>query len=388
MTTSTLNLKAESGSGKFYDTGDDKICVLHLKGGWYEMGQQYGTLAKEHMEAMWDLTVQPFLDKKWITEKEALQLWGRRVLNTMSTRKQQFFHGVAEGIGWPVDRVVTLDQSFPLAMYEGKMHSFSGCTSMSAWGDATKDGNTYVARNMDWTEAFVPMPVYLTVYCPNDGSNKLANSLFPAWHGAATAINDKGLYCDLHDGTSMGGQVLSAERPSLIQQVFDFMSECSSTEALSHRFQGARSDLPSIWMLADRSGDCCSFENTLYDNRKRRSEGDTLVTVNSFMNPDWGIQVRDTVSNSLTRFKNLTARSGEAHGKIDAGKLRDIYDIRLFNEDGTFKENGGVTKPSKQDADLTNFQMVSDLSNLEVWLKVPPRQTDWRHVDLKPLFAD
>ena len=66
----------------------------------------------------------------------------------MSTRKQQFFHGVAERIGWPVDRVVTLDQSFPLAMYEGKMHSFSGCTSMSAWGGATTDGNTYVARNI------------------------------------------------------------------------------------------------------------------------------------------------------------------------------------------------------------------------------------------------
>ena len=81
MTTSTLNLKAESGNGKFYDTGDDKICVLQLKGGWQEMGQQYGTLAKKDMEAMWDLTVQPFLDKKWITEKEALQLWGKRVLD-------------------------------------------------------------------------------------------------------------------------------------------------------------------------------------------------------------------------------------------------------------------------------------------------------------------
>jgi len=53
---------------------------------------------------------------------------------------------------------------------------------------------------------------------------------------------------------------------------------------------------------------------------------------------------------------------------------------------GALKENGGATKPSKQDADLTNYQVVSDLSNLEVWLKLPALNTEWRHVDLKPLF--
>ncbi|MFZ0258072.1 MAG: hypothetical protein WAN46_21095 [Gammaproteobacteria bacterium] len=140
-------------------------------------------------------------------------------------------------------------------------------------------------------------------------------------------------------------------------------------------------------MLAERDGDSCSFENTLYDHRKRSPEGDTLVTVNSFMNSDWGIQLRDTLSNSLTRYKNIAARADEALGKIDAAKLREIFDIPLFNEDETFKENGGATKPAQLDADLTNYQVVSDLSNLEVWLKLPPLKTEWRHVDLKSLFT-
>ncbi|MFZ0258073.1 MAG: hypothetical protein WAN46_21100 [Gammaproteobacteria bacterium] len=92
-----------------------------------------------------------------------------------------------------------------MGMYQGKLHTFSGCTSLSAWGSATVDGNTYVAHNMDWTEAFVPIPIYLSVFNPTDGSNKMANALFAGWHWAATALNDKGLYVDLHDGTSMGG---------------------------------------------------------------------------------------------------------------------------------------------------------------------------------------
>jgi hypothetical protein len=112
-----------------------------------------------------------------------------------------------------------------------------------------------------------------------------------------------------------------------------------------------------------------------------------FVTVNTHLNPDWGLQARETLSNSLRRFKNLTDRGNEAAGQIDAAKLREIFDLRLFNEDGTFKENGGATKPSLQDADLTNYTMVSDLSTLEVWLNIPPLKSGWRHVDLRPLFA-
>ena len=97
MTTSTLNLKAESGNGKFYNTNVEKICVLQLKGSWFEMGQQYAELAKKDMEQMWAITVQPILDKKWITEEDALQQWGTRVLEAMSTRQQQYFHGLAKG---------------------------------------------------------------------------------------------------------------------------------------------------------------------------------------------------------------------------------------------------------------------------------------------------
>ena len=185
----------------------------------------------------------------------------------------------------------------------------------------------------------------------------------------------------------MGGQVLSLERPSFLHQVFDFIAECDSTDALSSRFLGSRTDFPTIWMLADRSGNSCSIETALYDTRKRSPEGNTFVTVNSFLNPDWGIHVRDTMSNSLTRYKNISARAKESLGKIDAAKMREIFDIPLFNEDGTFKKNGGAAKPSKQDADLTNFQVVSDLSNLELWIKLPVFKTEWLHIDLKELFA-
>jgi hypothetical protein len=91
----------------------------------------------------------------------------------------------------------------------------------------------------------------------------------------------------------------------------------------------------------------------------------------------------------MTRYKNLKARVAEAQGQIDPAKMREIFDLPLFNPDGSFMENGGATKPRNQDSDITVYQIVADLSNLEVWLKIPPQQarTDWRHIDLKPLFG-
>jgi len=36
--------------------------------------------------------------------------------------------------------------------------------------------------------------------------------------------------------------------------------------------------------------------------------------------------------------------------------------------------------------DLTNYQIVTDLNELQVWLKIP-QKGGWRHIDLKAMFA-
>jgi hypothetical protein len=382
-----LTLVAESGKGKMYSTGEGPIFVLQLQGSWFEMGQQYGDFAKDKVQGIWGATVKPVLEKKWLTEKEALDLFGKRILATSSHRRQELYRGIADSFGWPVEKVVLLDGSMMLSVFQAKQHSMSGCSSMTAWGDATTKGQMVTGRNMDWFDPFVPLPLFLTVYKPADGSNSVANLNWAGWVWAATAVNDKGVYLDIHDGTSMGGSVVSADRPSFLGCVLDFLFECDTAEALGMRYNGTRTDVSTIWMIADRGGTCFSMEASLYDSRRREPQGSTFVTVNSFLNPDWGLYVRDTVSNSLTRLKNLEARAAEAQGKIDAAKMREIFDLRLFNEDGTFKKNGGATKPTTQDADLTCHQMVTDLSSMEIWLKVP-QKTDWRHVDLKMLFSN
>ena len=382
-----MKLVAEHGSGKLFDTADQNIRLLTVSGSWHEMGVQYGTLAKSDMEPMWDGIVVPLIEKGYITEEDARERWGRRIYERASRRRQQFFDGVAEGMGWPVDKVVLMDQGAIMTVYQAKLHGASGCSSLYASGSATADGNTYVARNMDWWKNYLDFKIYVSVYNPVDGSNSVASVNWPAWLYAVTVFNDKGVYADMHDGTSMGGNVIAAERPCFEHSVFDFMCDGDSTSAIASRFGASRGEFPCIWGIADRGGDKCSFENTLYDHRRRLPDGDHLTVVNTFMNPDWGLEIRDTASNSLTRFKNIEARAIEAHGTIDAEKIRQIFELTLFNEDGSFRENGGPTKPTIQDIDLTNYTIAADLNKLQLWVRLPALNGDWQHFDLKALFG-
>jgi len=56
---------------------------------------------------------------------------------------------------------------------------------------------------------------------------------------------------------------------------------------------------------------------------------------------------------------------------------------------GCTNKTDGCTKPTKQDADQTTHQMVTDISQRKVWLKVPnPKYlTDWEEIDLKKLWS-
>ena len=83
------------------------------------------------------------------------------------------------------------------------------------------------------------------------------------------------------------------------------------------------------------------------------------------------------------KWVNMTARLADNEGKVDAETVRQIMDLRLFNEDGTFAENGGATKPTNQDADLTNHQIVTDVKRRQVWLKIPGPDyfVDWTPID-------
>lgn len=84
----------------------------------------------------------------------------------------------------------------------------------------------------------------------------------------------------------------------------------------------------------------------------------------------------------------MTDRLAENDGKVDASVVQALMVLRVFNEDGSFAEEGGATKPAKQDADLTNHQMVTDVKRRAIWMKIPVPEyfADWTAVELTELW--
>ena len=376
----------QSGNGILYTKGTFLIPVL--KGTYKEMGAQYGELMKDEMQKVYDIVIQPQIDAGGINTKVAKK-WTNRALSNFSTRNKDFYEGLQQSTGWPMENIGILDQVTEFGIFQSKMHSFAGCTSILAWDKASKDGDVYIGRNMDWSASFSEFAQVLAVFNPTDGGYRYANLGWPGMITLYTGFNEHGVYIDLHDGSSMGGSVVFADRAPFMNVLVDVLSETSSLDAVISRLNASRTSVGVILTLADaQSGasmECASWG----DHRVRRSDGDTQVVVNSFLNPDWGIHKRDTVSHSLERYSNMTDQLAKNHGNIDAKKVRDLMDVRLFNEDGTFKKNGGCTKPTKQDADQTTHQMVTDVARRKVWLKVPnPKYyADWVEIDLKKLWS-
>jgi hypothetical protein len=382
-----LNLLKESCGGKLYESNGFLVPVL--TGSPKEMGAQYGGLMLEHMESAYDILITPGREKRRITDEDARK-WTDRVYSTGSMRYRLFYDGLVESTGWPPDKVGMLDNLMEFGIFQSKMFdSFAGCTSILSWGAHSADGGMYIGRNEDWSETFAKFPQVLTVRRPTDGSYKYATMGWPGMVFPLTALNERGVYMDLHDGTSMGGSVVCFDRIPTTSLLSDLMAESPSLSAMVHRFNTYAMSVSAIYTLADESSAAAAECSSLAGTRVRNPDGESMVVVNTFLDDSWSIGKRDSVTRSLSgRLPNMTKRLAENQGKVDAKRTRELMDLKLYDADGMVDINGGCTKPINQDEDITVHQVVTDVKRREMWLKRPAPSVfaDWTHFDLKELW--
>lgn len=378
-----LNLIAEEGNGKLYECKGFLVPVL--SGSSREMGTQYGTMMVESMQKAYDVLVKPAFKSGVLTDEDA-KVWAERAVSTFSNHNREFYKGLEKSTGWSQVKIGILDQLMEFGAYQAALHTFSGCTSIFAWKNFSKDGHMYIGRNMDWSMQYNEFPQVLTVINPDDGRYRYASIGWPGIYCALTALNEHGVYLDVHDGTSMGGIVIYKDRPPITGILSDIISDTASVEGLIKRLNGTNCSASLILNLADESSAASMECSSLGGNRVRLSDNNSMVAVNSFLNPDWGIHRRDTLSHSLERLSNMTRRLDENKGSIDVKKTCELMDLPLFEADGTIGK--GCTKPTKIDIDQTTHQVVTDVSKRKIWLKVPNPDyfVDWTPFDLKTLW--
>jgi isopenicillin-N N-acyltransferase like protein len=158
-------LDAQSPGGAGYrfavTNAESRVPVVVVGGTSHQMGWHLGRLMKSEINQFLPPTLEGFKKKLKVSDQELDRVWASTAAFT-DDRFEQELVGLAEGSGLPV-RSVQHAHCLPLLM------PYS-CSSIAAWGAATRDGHLYQTRNLDWTlEARAHDFPALVVYLPEKG---------------------------------------------------------------------------------------------------------------------------------------------------------------------------------------------------------------------------
>ena len=165
---------------------DNKIPVVVVRGTPFEMGKKLGELTKQDAVEFVHTALQlaQTADPKRYSDQALDAAW-KAIAPHTDPRFQEELRGLADGTGLPLD---TLRRGHALPV----VGDYS-CSSIAAWGVATKDGHLYQTRNLDWDMHLTAQDhPCIVIYIPNQGIPH-ANITFAGFIGANTGINAQGI---------------------------------------------------------------------------------------------------------------------------------------------------------------------------------------------------
>ncbi|MEI7752113.1 MAG: C45 family autoproteolytic acyltransferase/hydrolase [Candidatus Omnitrophota bacterium] len=370
-----MKLASEFEGGKLYQAG--KIPVVVMKGNFYQMGRQYGFLLKKELNEFYEMAVTKYLlgEKKLSYEKVLTEL--REAFDQQPFYVKEWVRGMGETSGLGLDKQII--QSYVLVpVIMGGL----GCSGLFTWGEYTVDGSSVVARNWDMSAPVLePYQKFLTVavFNPVGFGQGVADINYAGQITWQSAMNQSGLFYDLQNG-SMSDPYETKNRLNSNSALMTMMLNSTSLEQADAFFNSTRSDGGLIINVADAKQGY-SYEWGTFDYRRRVDNPKGLMAdTNNYVDPGWPVtrELPDGQPSAFTKERraNLLALGEKNKGKIDAGKMMEIFDIRI--------PNGGPTFPAGLDI-KTYYSIVAVPKELKFWLQVAGLQK-WIEIDLKPLF--
>ncbi len=198
--------------------------VLNVAGTFEEMGRQHGTLLADEIRRGPIPYYRTFVEKMIRgTAPGALGRLGRRALQETVGRKvaakfPEFaldtIRGMADGAGlpfaevlegatmpdtlmWVAARFIDVKRVPPAVRH--RLALGLGCTSAIAWGDSTRDGKLYHARNLDYHGVSCwPSTSTVAFHSPKGGLRYVSAAAAGVVLGGFTAMNEAGLTLTVH----------------------------------------------------------------------------------------------------------------------------------------------------------------------------------------------
>jgi len=363
--------------GKLYQSPSGSFYIAELHGTFHQMGRQYGLLLKQQIGEFYQESVVDFLIGEQGISYDELVVAGRLYYNDFSQMFRDYLDGMAETNG------LTPDQTYILS--EALLNiAFSGCSSLSAWGDYTPDGYTVTGRNLDLPfENLRRFSKYMSivVWNPSDYPASVANIDYIGGLFYQTSINSKGIFLELQNGENCD-TLHPSGRENANNLLLESLFRNIRSEEVDRWFNTI---LPDAGLIMNGSfpTHATIYEWATFRCAARNSEG-LISATNDFIDPSWHnypIVFFDTTTEGIgytcTRRMNLMTLGEKYKGEITPQKMMQIFDQTIPEGGATFPE-GGLIK--------TIYSVVAQPSELKIWLKVR-EYSGWEEIDLKNYFT-
>lgn len=290
----------------------DEIPIVHLYGSNTEMGQQYGELLKNQLNAIFeivDIVITEKVVNKYIAQAQ-------KSFSIVPEEIIQFINGVAEASGIPAEDILALN-----------LVPRIGCSVLAVWGNATADGNLLMGRNADYSFKRVNKALgLLVVKHPNDGLATISSS-FIGIVGSFTGMNEKGVsYGNMLSYNGLNDELNEDALP--IQLLLQLGGEKYSTaREMSDYLTGMEHMIPINVMCADTI-EAIITELAQYNSAVREGTKGVLAASNYFYSSGmFAFPENDG------RFADLMLMSKEYYGEFNLEILQKaMYKARQKNK--------------------------------------------------------
>lgn len=190
----------------------DDLPVIRLKGSAYERGYELGRVLGDKIIYLYQeyvLTYSLGLSPEFCDLYKTLKNIACALLILTDEETQQIM-GLADGIKDNWDSTITLPDGSEMELNHNDIcisnaladMSQMGCSSLSAWGSITEDGQTILARNLDWDpgpDRFLGSETVVISETPSDESWHFVSVGWPGLFGCYSCINGDGSAAFIHD---------------------------------------------------------------------------------------------------------------------------------------------------------------------------------------------
>lgn len=386
------NYKTSDNTGVFEK--HETLSIFNLHGSYDEMGQQYGALAYNQLNEIYQkITPEYFSGMKFTT----FLSYVLRVYYDwrLDDKERALLHGMAKTSGLTYRQLLSIEMLPTLiTLYSGfngdKLSDAGGlghCSFLSIWGKLSQSGSMLVARNLDLSTPVTKLDPYhsLVIYNPNTNENSVATFGFIGFIPGFTWFNSQGMFSEYNDGrrsvpgfdilggyiglnTAFYGMFRSRTSKDFIQYVTDHPAFVSNFTAIvdkenSYSIEHAVKNPPSV--LNGQSANYLFFTN-LY----RTEFKDAKITMHNCIEKE-----KDTPSYACVRYHHIE-KLMESRLSLDVNGLKTFFYTPLDNG-GVYQTGSSVNYPV---AEVTIHTLIGDVNtgkfiysnhqNKDIWLNI------------------